>query len=304
VDRTAARILARYILADESPAWKSVHRAADRYRPRLQKAAKKAFAAGRVALNRDALVVALAARNMPEVFALASGAIVTVSNTLLPVLEDVLTAVLGASGNLAARNVSKLTLATEEMCVCGHAKTRHQSQGAPCQDCECDKFEVQTQALRALATGFRFDKTNPRAVEWIKEHAAETVTGVSETTRESIRELVESAFEDQFDVDDLADEIEDLLGDESRAETIARTETMLASNQGQLEAWNQATEEGFLTGGEKKEWIVTPDDRLCPICEPMDGVQVAQGVDFQTELGAVDAPPAHPRCRCTIGLAV
>jgi hypothetical protein len=46
---------------------------------------------------------------------------------------------------------------------------------------------------------------------------------------------------------------------------------MRASNEGQQEAWDQAVEEGLLTGNEQQEWIVTPDDRLCPECEPFDG---------------------------------
>jgi len=52
-------------------------------------------------------------------------------------------------------------------------------------------------------------------------------------------------------------------------------------------------------------WIITPDDRLCDICEAIptlnpDGV----GLDepFLTPEGPVDDPPAHPRCRCATGL--
>lgn len=157
--------------------------------------------------------------------------------------------------------------------------------------------------LRAAAD-FKFDVTNPKAVEWIQDHAAETITGINEATRDEIRDLVEASFEDQFDVDELADQIGDLIGDDARAETIARTETMRASNQGQLEAWNQATEAGLLTGREQKEWIVTPDDRLCPICEPMDGVNVPLDADFDVDGDMIDGPPAHPNCRCTVALTL
>ena len=152
--------------------------------------------------------------------------------------------------------------------------------------------------------GFSFDATDPNAVEWVKSHAAETITGISEDTRAQIRDLVEDAFSEQFDVDDLADEIGNLIGDPARAEVIARTEVMRASNEGQLEAWDQATEAGLLTGTEMKEWIVTPDDRLCPICEPMDGKNVALDEDFDVDGDQVDGPPAHPNCRCTLGLSL
>lgn len=154
------------------------------------------------------------------------------------------------------------------------------------------------------AIDFAFDAKDPNVTKWIREHTADTVTGISETTRTTIRDLVEASFEEPYDVRDLADEISAVVGDEDRAETIARTETMLASNQGQQLMWEQAKDEGLLTGSEEKEWIVTPDDRLCPVCEPLDGQKVALNARFDTELGAVDNPPAHPRCRCTVGLSV
>jgi SPP1 gp7 family putative phage head morphogenesis protein len=159
--------------------------------------------------------------------------------------------------------------------------------------------------MRAAAPGikgFAFDKTLPQAQEWAAKRAAKTIKGISATTRDEIRGLVESAFEDQFTVDDLADEIDRVIGDEARSETIARTETMTAANAGQQEAWDQAVDKGLLTGTELQVWIVTPDDRLCPICEPLDGVTAGLDETFEVDGDAIDGPPAHPNCRCTIGL--
>jgi SPP1 gp7 family putative phage head morphogenesis protein len=162
--------------------------------------------------------------------------------------------------------------------------------------------------LRA-ATGppiksWAFDATNPAAQKWVEEHATELITDLSDTTREDIKDLLEQAFEGDFDVDQLTSEIADAIGDDERADLIARTETMRASNEGQQEAWDQAVEEGLLTGTERQEWIVTPDDRLCPICEPMDGVVTDLDGYFDVDGDQIDGPPAHPRCRCTIGLVV
>jgi SPP1 gp7 family putative phage head morphogenesis protein len=96
---------------------------------------------------------------------------------------------------------------------------------------------------------------------------------------------------------------DELLG--SRAETIARTETMRASNEGQLELWEQGIEDGFFSADDSKRWIITDDDRLCPICEALDGQEVQLDEQFDLEGGEqVDAPPAHPNCRCTIGLVL
>jgi SPP1 gp7 family putative phage head morphogenesis protein len=152
--------------------------------------------------------------------------------------------------------------------------------------------------------GWSFDAKDPKAIEWAKTHTTELIEEMSKATRSAVQALVERSLEGEFDVSDLSDEIADLIGDDARAETIARTETIAASNRGQQEAWDQAVEEGLLTGNETQEWITTPDDRTCPICEPLDGVNVALGEQFDTELGKVDGPPAHPRCRCALALTL
>jgi SPP1 gp7 family putative phage head morphogenesis protein len=83
-----------------------------------------------------------------------------------------------------------------------------------------------------------------------------------------------------------------------RAETIARTEVMQALNQGQIAAWTHAQKAGLLEPGALKERITTDDERLCSICESVDGETVALDAPFSE-----DGPPAHPACRCTVSLA-
>lgn len=171
-----------------------------------------------------------------------------------------------------------------------------------------DTSKVKIKTLRAAALAvkgkpFKFDATNPAALAWAKAHAGETIDDMNSATVEDIRGLVADAFDSQFDVDELTDKILDLIGDETRAEMVARTETMRAANEGQMQLWDQATEAGLLTGDEQKEWIVTPDDRLCPICEPLDGEKTGLDDTFKVDGEEIDGPPAHPRCRCTIALA-
>jgi SPP1 gp7 family putative phage head morphogenesis protein len=85
-----------------------------------------------------------------------------------------------------------------------------------------------------------------------------------------------------------------------RANMIARTEAITASNMGQQHLWQQAMEQGLITSEQTKEWIVTPDDRLCPICEELGGE--VQLVEDSFSVG-VPSPPAHALCRCTMGLS-
>ena len=88
-----------------------------------------------------------------------------------------------------------------------------------------------------------------------------------------------------------------------RAVLIARTETAAAAIQGQQALWDQNAQAGLLRGNELQEWVVANDERLCLVCRPMNGVKVPRGQPFQTSLGPVTGPPAHPACRCALVLA-
>lgn len=90
-----------------------------------------------------------------------------------------------------------------------------------------------------------------------------------------------------------------------RALLIARTETINASNQGQIELWRQAKENGLLRGNEKKRWTTTPDDRACPSCIELDGETIEMNEMFtSTYYGSVSGPTLHPNCRCALVLEV
>ncbi len=81
-----------------------------------------------------------------------------------------------------------------------------------------------------------------------------------------------------------------------RSRMIARTETMKVLNRGQRSALQQAKAQGHLPASSLRIWILADDDKLCPICEPLEDETVPLDSDF--ELGD---PPLHPNCRCTFG---
>ena len=84
-----------------------------------------------------------------------------------------------------------------------------------------------------------------------------------------------------------------------RGETIARTETILASREGTQEAWRQAADEGLIDPATMvQEWVVAEDERLCDDCGPLDGETAPMGSNFPGEGGS--GPPVHPNCRCDI----
>lgn len=86
-----------------------------------------------------------------------------------------------------------------------------------------------------------------------------------------------------------------------RATVIARTEIMKAKNAGTILSWGEMDRRGIIEPGAQKEWIAFDE---CKICEAI----VAKGPvplreDFVSDdVGRLSAPPAHPNCRCTVGL--
>ena len=89
-----------------------------------------------------------------------------------------------------------------------------------------------------------------------------------------------------------------------RARTIARTESLRATNVGVQEAWRQAVVTGKVAEDLiRRFWIITADERVCPICRPIPhmnkgGVKLSE--DFDTPDGPVTMGPLHVTCRCTI----
>ena len=92
-----------------------------------------------------------------------------------------------------------------------------------------------------------------------------------------------------------------------RAERIARTETLKASNQATNYAYKQT---GYVTG---KQWFANPG--ACEFCSAFDGkvfglddtfaqrgqtVEGADGGTYAVSYEDIENPPLHPNCRCTI----
>ena len=87
----------------------------------------------------------------------------------------------------------------------------------------------------------------------------------------------------------------------ARSRTIARTERMMAHNQARLLSYQQAIDTGLMSREySRKVWATGPFD-VCPICVGMAGVEAKVADPFTLPNGTqVQAPPAHPNCRCTL----
>jgi hypothetical protein len=86
-----------------------------------------------------------------------------------------------------------------------------------------------------------------------------------------------------------------------RALLIAEHETRIAEKLGQRASWERLFKERKIKRRQyHKMWLTADDERVCPICEPLDGVEVPVNEFFD---GQWEAPPdPHPRCRCRVVL--
>lgn len=75
----------------------------------------------------------------------------------------------------------------------------------------------------------------------------------------------------------------------TRALTIARTEIIHAHAEGQLDSFEKLGVEEL---GINAEWSTAGDDRVCPLCQPLEG-KVFSMKDARGKI------PLHPNCRCS-----
>lgn len=167
------------------------------------------------------------------------------------------------------------------------------------------------------------------ALEWLDTYSFDLIRELDATQREALRGAIQRWAQNGLPLSDLVDELVQLgVFGRERAELIASTEVTRAYAQGQIRAWQES---GVVR---QMRWNTVNDERVCPICGPLGGLefgedgtlpgsigqQLANGI--VTELGepfvhpggagragrfegqVYDAPPAHPRCRCWVTAVV
>lgn len=182
-----------------------------------------------------------------------------------------------------------------------------------------------------VAFGGTMGKAADRAIAEVGRH----IVGIDDRTRQAVREIIAGALRDGDSIPDITKQLANVVGLDpgaaraldryekglitngveparirmlvvaqrdsyivDRARTVARTETLWASNQGRLDGYTFAASSGAIGVDAKKQWVVA--DGCCDLCVDLDGEEVAISDDFSTGDGA---PPLHPNCRCTTVLS-
>jgi len=86
-----------------------------------------------------------------------------------------------------------------------------------------------------------------------------------------------------------------------RVRAIVQYERILAERVGQRAEWRLAILEGRIRVDQvTRTWMTAEDERVCPVCEPMNGESARLDQPYSNGL---DGPPAHMLCRCDEELA-
>ena len=143
--------------------------------------------------------------------------------------------------------------------------------------------------LATVGLGFDWTLPHSRAAEWASQYAGELITQINQTTERRVRTAVAEWFSNGDPLDELRKELEPLFG-RKRAKLIAQTETTNAAAYGNQFAFEEA-------GISRWTWGTARDERVCPVCGPLEGVTVNVGDEFAPGIRRPGSD-AHPNCRC------
>lgn len=162
-----------------------------------------------------------------------------------------------------------------------------------------DDIERRVMGVKSLAdlvAGIAWDLANDAAAEWALWYADNLIGQIAKTTSPRIQRLVADWISNSESFDILVDRVrDDWLFSRERAETIAITEVTRAYAEGNTAAWRAS---GVV---QQRQWMTARDERVCPICAPLNGRIADIDKPFDGPVGPVKNPPGHPKCRCLVG---
>lgn len=166
------------------------------------------------------------------------------------------------------------------------------------------------QVREVLASALRDELTPTRAAQEIGRH-----TGLTPAQSRALRRYEATLVErriptEQADTEYVREAIasdveryrERLL--RQRGSLIVETETQAAVQAGERLWWEEAGAQGRVSlERTTKRWATVQDERVCPICAPLHGVEIPFGELFSSGEFEGEGPPSHPGCRCFLEMS-
>lgn len=138
----------------------------------------------------------------------------------------------------------------------------------------------------SFASGVAMDK-----IESLATRSFEEMKGLTSNTRTQLNRILADSMANGLGADDTARDMVDQIDDMSRprANMIARTETIRAHAEGQLDSFERL---GVQELSVEVEWLTADDDSVCEDC--LDGAAESP-YTIDEARGLI---PFHPNCRC------
>lgn len=176
-----------------------------------------------------------------------------------------------------------------------------------------DLIKADKTAKDVTTISVSYEMEYPEALAYLENQGIKLADDVTEETEKLLASLISESFVSGLTVAEIAELIDDVFDDTVRAKMIARTEVVRAANYGALSAYKQS---GVV---ESKEWLTAQDEKVCPYCSHLDGKVIGLDESYLEVGGTLEvvdangkthtftnnyldtqAPPVHPRCRCTL----
>jgi hypothetical protein len=283
--------------------WQLLHREADRAYPQLRTLWATVFADYNEALDTDAMRAALRRGNLLDVERLIAPAWREVSDAVRLPLQLLLR-------ETAQRSAEAVLPATEE--ALGAQVTVQFGVVVPEALTAIETYagtqivgigETTLRNVRAvIRRGFEEGRSMTQMMRDLEAFVGLTPrqTEALETLRQRLLDAGKTRAQAQAQVERAARRALQL-----RVESIARTESIWAAHAGNQALLEEAARQGTLDRESfRRFWLVTPDDRTCrTICTQVSSLNpngVRLDEPFQTPVGSVMFPPAHPQCRCSV----
>jgi len=152
-----------------------------------------------------------------------------------------------------------------------------------------DPKHIDQSQAEFLRQSFNQPETRSK-IELLATRSFEDLKGVTAQMGSNMNRILSQGMIDGSGPTEIAKEMADNIDNltNTRALLIARTETIFAHAEGQLDAFERL---GVTELGVKAEWSTAGDDRVCEECAAMEG----KVFDAEDAHGLI---PLHPNCRC------
>lgn len=117
----------------------------------------------------------------------------------------------------------------------------------------------------------------------------DSANGIAETTRKQLQAMVQQGISQDEIIERIA-----LRFGTGHAEQVSVTEITRAESYFSDALQKRLAEQNVES---TIRWLTSEDERVCPICGPLDNKKKPDG-GWVTKFGVLQGPPAHPNCRC------